>query len=52
MGKNLESNQYKAGKSGATLAYSKAKLCRFATDIDGVRERSKWSQADHKYAVN
>ena len=52
LGKELERARDEAGMDGAALTSAKAKAHTFASDIDGVRERSEGAEANQKDAVN
>ena len=41
LGKELKRDQDEAVKDGSAFTSDKAEICRLASDIDGVRERSK-----------
>ena len=51
MEKYLEREQDEAGTDGDTFSSAKAKVYRIASDIDGVRKRSKGAKDNQKDAV-
>ena len=52
MGKELDSEQDKVGTYGSTFVCAKFEICRIATKIEGVRERSKDVEANCKEAID
>ena len=52
MGKYMEREQEKAGADGDAFTSSKANVCRFVYDIDGVRVWSKGPKTNQKDAIN
>ena len=45
LGKYLERDQDEVGKDGAAFVSTEAEVCRHASNIDGVKERSEGGNA-------
>ena len=50
--KELERARYEEGTDGSTLAFTKAKAHRLASDIYGVRKIFKWGEENHRASVD
>ena len=46
LGKDMEREQEKAWMEGAAFTYDEAKVCRLASNIKGVSERSEGDEAN------
>ena len=52
MGKELERSRGEAETVGAALASAKAEVHRIASELDGVRERSKGSETNQRASMD